>query len=125
MLWVDSGAGATAGILVLLLHSWLVELHQLPASWVWLIGAANLGYACYSGSLALRASTARRVPRVAVDGLILANFTWTFVCAGMLLGHWSRVSSWGIAHLLGEGAFVAALAALELRVVRPETTALR
>lgn len=121
MLWVDAGAGGVAGLLILALHSWLVALHQLPSALVWLIGAANVGYACYSGSLALRASRARRVPRLAVNLLIAANFAWTFVCAGMLLSHWSVVSPWGVAHLLAEGAFVAGLATLEFRVVRPET----
>ncbi|MEZ4375160.1 MAG: hypothetical protein R3B07_30395 [Polyangiaceae bacterium] len=121
LLWFDSGAGATAGVLMVALHGWLVELHQLPSAALWCMAAANIGYASYSESLALRASQLNRLPRVAVDLLVFANVAWGLVCVGLLLGNWATVTTWGIAHLVFEGAFVAGLGLVEFRVVRPET----
>ncbi|MCA9647073.1 MAG: hypothetical protein H6718_12415 [Polyangiaceae bacterium] len=86
------------------------------------MAAANLGYASYSGSLALRVSRVSQLPRLAVDLLVFANVAWGFVCVGLLLGNWATVTVWGIAHLIFEGAFVAGLGLVEFRVVRPEAT---
>lgn len=123
LLWFDCGAGATAGALMIALHGWLEGLHRLPSTALWFMAAANIGYASYSGSLALRASRERQLPRWAIDVLVFANVAWGLVCVGLLLGNWGTVTTWGIVHLVFEGAFVAGLGLVEFRVVRPLSTA--
>ncbi len=119
ILWLDAGAACAAGLVVLTLHDWIAALHRFPRALVLVVGGANVVYASYSGSLAALSSAARAPRRAAVDVLVAANLAWSFVCAALLVRTWPFASGWGSAHVALEGCFVAALAALEVRYVRP------
>lgn len=60
LLWIDSGAACLAGLTMLSLAGWLGRLYALPHGLLLAMGAANLAYAAYSGTLAARAGRARR-----------------------------------------------------------------
>lgn len=111
LLWIDSSAALLAGALVLTLSGWLSELHGLPRGLLVFTGGVNLLYGTYSFSLAVRAER----PRALITVLVAANFSWAAVCLGLAATFAGSASLFGMAHLLGEGAFVAGLAALEWR----------
>ncbi len=52
ILWIDCGAAALAGMLVLFAVQWLSSLYHLPKNVIIFIGFVNLLYACYSFLLA-------------------------------------------------------------------------
>ena len=111
LLWIDSGAGLGAGVVVLALSGWLSEVYGLPRALLLGMGAANLAYGTYSGALARRA----RRPRGTLLLLVLANATWAGLCAVAAVRLADSASAFGLAHLAGEGLFVGGVAALEWR----------
>ena len=111
LLWIDSSAALLAGGLVLALSGWLSELHALPRGLLVFTGGVNLLYGSYSFSLAVRA----RRPRPLITVLVVANLSWAAVCLGLAATFAGSASVFGMAHLLGEGAFVAGLASMEWR----------
>lgn len=119
LLWIDCAAAATVGTATLALRDWIAALHQFPGGLVRFMGVVNLVYASYSGTLAARASRGLTPTRRAVDVLILGNAAWCVVCLSLAVVVWPWASAFGLAQLLLEGAFVATLAALERRLVRP------
>ena len=111
LLWVDASAAALAGVAVLSLSAWLSRLHGLPRGLLLVVGAVNVAYAAYSFSLAVRARRPRRLVRLLVAG----NLAWAAVCLGLAAAFAASATPFGLAHLVGEGLFVACLAALEWR----------
>ncbi len=111
LLWIDCIAGAVVGVAVLMLSPWLSRIEALPRGLLLFTGAANLLYACYSLSLAARM---RRTLRQ-IELLVFANGAWAVVCVALALSFASSATWIGIAHLLGEAAFVGALAGAEWR----------
>ena len=111
LLWVDCGAALLAGTLVLALSGWLSELYALPRAFLLGMGAANVGYGAFSGSLARRDSR----PPALIVLLVVANAAWAGLCALAAVGLATTASAFGLAHLVGEGVFVGTLAALEWR----------
>lgn len=108
-LWVDCIAAAIAGVLVLALSGWLSRLHALPRDLLLFIGVVNLLYACYSFSLARRATRALWQIKL----LVYANAGWALACLGIVMAFRSTISPFGILHLVGEAVFVGGLAAVE------------
>lgn len=111
LLWIDSGAGLTVGVLVLTLAPWLSGLYGLPVSVVVGMGIANVAYGLFSFSLARRPVR----PRSLLVLLVIANATWAVLCltaAAVVAPYASRL---GMAQLLLEGLFVGVLAVLEWR----------
>lgn len=111
LLWVDCTAGGVVGVLVLLLSGWLSELYALPPPVVLVMGAANLLYASFSFSLAVR----RVRPMPLIVALVVANGVWAVGCvvaAGVFAG---TASPFGLVTLIAEGLFVGGLAAAEWR----------
>ena len=121
MLCADGAAAAIVGLLVLALHDWLAQLFRFPQALVLTMGIVNLAYASYSGTLAVRALGGRPPGRAAINLLIGGNLAWTVVCMITAILTWRTASVFGHAQLVLEGIFVAALAALEHRLVRPQT----
>lgn len=119
VLSVDSGAGLTAGILVLSLRHTLQAWYGLPEQVLVFIGTANLVYGLYSGSLAIFARVRRLPGRHPILFLIAANLCWSAVCPGIIATNWTSVSWLGLGLVMLEGTFVAILAAIEFRVVLP------
>lgn len=111
LLRIDSGAGLLAGAAVLALSGWLAPLYDLPRALLLGMGVANLAYGTFSGSLAVR----RRRPRGLIVALAAANATWALLCLAGALRFRDSASPFGLAHLIGEGALVGTLAALEWR----------
>lgn len=111
LLWVDCIAAALAGTLLLTFDEPLSALHALPSSWLRLIGAINLFYACISGSLASR----KRRPMTLIAALSIANGTWAITCIGTALAVAGTATAFGMAQLLGEATFVGGLGWLEWR----------
>lgn len=109
ILWIDCAAGALAGVITLLLSAWLSALYAIPEDILLFIGAANLLYACYSFSLAIRSQR----PESLVKLLVLANATWSLVCIGIIAKHAGTVTLLGSLHIVGEAIFVGRLAFLE------------
>lgn len=111
---MDSGGGLLAGALVLALRGWLAELHGLPLAVVTFMGAANVTYGCFSGTLLRVTPPVRRLPSAA---LVAANFAWPVVCLGLLAANAGEVGPTGVLHLAGEGLYVGLLAEVERRVL--------
>ncbi|WP_328822279.1 hypothetical protein [Aquipseudomonas guryensis] len=111
LLWIDGLAAASAGVLMLAIGDRLSDWYQLSPALLHLIGLVSLGYATYSLSLAMRA---RRPPTLIVL-LVIANSLWAAACLRWAVVFAPTASPWGLAHLLGEGAFVGGLALLEWR----------
>lgn len=111
LLWIDSGAALTAGIVVVGLSGWLSAIYELPRSLLVMIGVANLAYGMYSGLLARQE---RRPYRLLVL-LVVFNATWAALCGFAAVTFADTASVFGLAHFVGEGVFVGTLAALEWR----------
>lgn len=109
-------AGATAGVLVLVLHQWLTALYQLPRTLLLFIGCANLAYACVSFTLDQRRQ-GERVPFL--RAMAVANMLWAIGCAIMAAVWAGRASLFGMGQLIGEGLFVGWLGLLEWRAGGP------
>lgn len=109
LLWIDCIAGALAGISMLLLADWFAVLYGMPRELLVFIGVANVLYASYSFSLAIRRI---RTPRV-LNALIVANSLWALVCIGLAVQWAGTATLFGMAHLLAEALFVGRLASLE------------
>jgi hypothetical protein len=111
LLWIDCTAGALVGVLVLSLSDWLSRLQGLPRGLLLLTGAANLLYACYSLSLAIRLNR----PLALIALLVAANLAWAGVCVALGLYFARSATIWGLSALFGEALFVGGLALLEWR----------
>lgn len=122
LLWFDCAAAASSGLLVAGLRHWLAALHHLPASLLGFFGGVSLLYAAYSGTLAVSSSRGLPLRRRWIDLLIAGNLAWSLVCLGTAVTLWPTASALGRAHLLLEAVFVAALAGLEYKLVRPAAT---
>lgn len=109
LLWIDCIAGALAGVAILVLLNWLAALYGMPINILVFIGVANVLYAGYSLSLAIRRT---RTPGV-LNALIVANSLWALVCVGLAVQWAGTASLFGMAHLLAEALFVGGLARLE------------
>ncbi|MDC0721061.1 hypothetical protein [Nannocystis bainbridge] len=119
ILWLDGSAACIAGLVVLALRGPLAQLHAFSPALVGFIGAVNLAYACYSGSLAVRASRGRTPSRRAIDLLVAANAAWVVACAAILATTAGTASIFGVVHVGFEALFVGSLAVVEFREVRP------
>ncbi len=115
ILWVDALGALGVGVLVLLLGEWLTAWYRMPTAVVTGLGLANLGYGSVSFALAL---TPRWRRPAAVWLLIIANWGWLAACLLLLARHGATASALGMAHLLVEGVYVAALGTVEWRVRR-------
>lgn len=111
LLWVDCIAGGVVGVLVLLLSRWLSELYRLPLGVVVVMGTANLLYAGYSFSLAVRS----RRPMPLLVLLVVANGLWAVGCFVAAVVFFGTASLFGLAQFILEGLFVGGLAVLEWR----------
>lgn len=115
LLWIDCGAAAVGGVLVLSLSHGLSRLHGLPRDVLIFIGAASLVYATCGFALARR----EQRPKALIVLLATANAAWALVCVSILLVYSATASAFAVAHLLSEAAFVTTLAVLEWRWREP------
>lgn len=111
ILWIDGLAAISAGLVVLVFRRLLADLYALPVDLITVIGLVNVGYSAFS--LTLAAQRRRRVFHIIC--LSVANSLWACVCALLAIRFVNDATVLGLAHLLFEGAFVAALATVEWR----------
>ena len=111
LLWVDCLAGGVVGVVVLLIDSWLSQLYRLPLGLVTFMGVANLVYACYSFSLALRSER----PLNLIRFLVVANLLWSVLLVILIAVFFQTASTFGLLFLGLEALFVGGLGILEWR----------
>ena len=107
--WIDSLAGLTVGLTILLLRDFLATFYGLPAETIVFIGAANAAYSIGGVTLGLLRTQA------ALIALVVANLAWTAICAVLLIRFAAVASPFGIGHLVAEGVFVGVLGLFEWR----------
>ena len=112
--WIDGFAALSAGALVLVIRGVLTELYGVSGRFLTFIAFVNLLYSMFGLTL----GTLRRRPAWLLGALISANLVWAAVCIILAVRAPAGVTLWGYGHLIGEGAFVAALACLEWRYRR-------
>ena len=111
LLWVDCVGAALAGLTVIALSGWLSRLEGLPWEVLLFTGAANLLYASYSFSLAVRSERPMRLIKL----LVFANLAWVPVCSGLVVAFSATATPFAFIHLIGEAVYVGGLAVLEWR----------
>lgn len=112
LLWVDCSAGAVVGIAVLALHRLLSVWYGLPEDVLLFTGIANIVYAIYSFSLAIRKKRGKRL----VSLLAMANMAWAPVCVYLAFSYGATANLFGLGHLLLEAVFVGGLGYTEWKV---------
>lgn len=116
LLIFDSVGGLLVGVCVLAFLSPLAALERQSSTVLLITGIANIAYGTYSAQLAIRAVRGARLAPTELRILIYANAAWLPVCLA-LAGSTASHASWlGIAHLVGEGIYVGALAWFERRI---------
>ena len=113
LLRVDSGGGLAVGAAVLALHGVLAGWYGLPPEVVLFLGAANVAYGSFSGSILWLGGDRPALNRA----LVAANFAWPFVCASILAVFRTDIRALGAVGLVGEGLYVGLLAEVERRVL--------
>lgn len=111
ILWFDAIGGLTVGVLVLGAAPWLSTFYGMPLWFVLFMGAANVAYGSYSGSLVLRRHRSRAQLRL----LSTANGVWCGLCCVFIAWWWDALTVFGFLHLAAEGLYVAVLGVLERR----------
>ena len=120
LLWFDCSAAGAVGTLMLALNAILAPFLGLPRALILFMGVMNLAYGAFSFSLARRQATHPGRTKA----LVVANFTWAFLCAAAAI-HLAGPSSWlGAAYIATEGVVVGTLAAVELRALRAAMAAI-
>jgi len=112
ILWVDCLGGLAVGLIVFVFCRLISEWQNLPLKVVLLMGAANLIYGCYS----LYVTTRKQRPSGLVKLLSIANMVWLLVCSAIVVMYWSQISLFGMAHVIGEGIYVAGLGFVEWKM---------
>ncbi|GAB3477121.1 hypothetical protein [Marinomonas epiphytica] len=111
ILWIDGGAAALVGLIILLLCSWFTNWYGMPFWFVAFLGTTNLVYASYS----LRLALAKSFSLAAIKVLVAGNAFWAILCAGFIVYFFESSSIWGKFFLGAEGVFVILLAIIEWR----------
>lgn len=119
ILCLDGGPGLLVGVGLWLLRGLLAPLYAMPGSTYDWVASANVAYGCGASALAFAVARGGRPPAATVTTLAGANALWAVVCALLLATRGAEFGLFGGLHVAGEGLYVAALAALEWRVVRP------
>lgn len=114
ILWIDSLGGLFVGVFVLAICGPLSKWENLPFSVVLALGIANLLYGSYSMYVTIRNPRSMNSVKI----LAIANMLWLVVCCALVSTWWNEISMIGLAHLLGEGVYVAGLGYTEWRYRR-------
>jgi hypothetical protein len=109
LLWIDWLGALIAGLLVVSLHQFLADLHNLPAGIILFIGCVNIAYGCFSLSITLRRNRSVAI----VGALAIANIIWLPVCLVIAGAYLSQITILGGLHVIGEGIYVAGLGVFE------------
>lgn len=121
ILSIDSLGGLMAGFLTLILSPLLAQWYGWTIEFVWFVGASNIVYGCFSGSVVLYSRQKNSIPNRMTIFLILANSLWAGQCFTQVWWLQDQASFFGIAHLILEGFYVGILAYWEAKVILPHT----
>lgn len=114
ILRADAFIGGATAIAGLALYGWWARFLGLPVKLVLLIAAVTGLYAF----VALGLMFMKPIRWQAVRWLVVANWTWTLVSAGMLWFWWEQATVFGEAFLVLQVLVVGGLAWLEGRHIR-------
>jgi hypothetical protein len=109
--WIDGVAALSAGALMFAFRGLLSDFYGLSYQLVTSIALVNMLYSVFGLTLGLL----RRRPAWLLTALISANLGWAAACIVFAVRAPASATIWGYGQLVGEGAFVAALALLEWR----------
>ena len=112
--WIDGFAALSVGALMFVLRGPLSDFYGLPYQLVTTIALVNMLYSVFGLTLGVL----RRRPAWLLIALIAANLLWAVACIVFAVRAPASTTIWGYGQLVGEGAFVAALAFLEWRHLR-------
>ena len=114
VLWADAIVSGATGLLLAAAAGTLEPILQLPAGLLRGAGIALLPF------VAVVAAIARRdvLPRGAVWGVIACNAIWAIASVALLVTDWIDPNALGVAFILFQAVFVAALAELQILGLR-------
>lgn len=112
--WIDGFAALSAGALMFVFRGLLADLYGLSYQFLTTIALVNTLYSVFGLTLGVL----RRRPAWLLTALISANLLWAAACIVFAARAPDSATFWGYGHLVGEGAFVAALGLLEWRYRR-------
>lgn len=112
ILWVDCLGGLAIGALVLALSGPLSRWEGLPLQVIIFLGAMNVTYGVYSLYVTTRSPRGLDLVKV----LAVANMSWLVVCLAIAYLWRNEITTFGLAHVVGEGLYVAGLGSREWRL---------
>jgi hypothetical protein len=118
VLLLDSVSSGAMGVLLLTCSGLLAGLLDLPAALLQEAGLVMLPFALGVGFLGTRT----HLSRVAVWAVIVINAIWAIDSVLLLFTGWVQPNPLGYAFVLGQAAFVAVMAELELIGMRKSAT---
>jgi hypothetical protein len=110
VLLLDSLSSGAMGVLLLTCSGVLAGLLNLPAQLLNEAGLVLVPFALAVGFLGTRA----RLSRVAVWAVIAINAVWAIDSVVLLFTGWVQPNLWGYGFVLGQAAFVAVMAQLQV-----------
>ena len=119
LIWIDGIAALLSGCFVLAFRGQLAPFLHLPEQLLLAMCWVSFGYAAYSIRLAMQ----KQKPKKLIKVLVAANSIWAILCIGIAIYFITAATLWGIAYLILESLFVAALAVLEWRQIKLMGTA--
>ena len=114
LIWIDGIAALLSGCFVLALRGQLAPFFNLPEQLLLTMCCVSFGYAVYSIRLAMQEPK----PQKLLKALVAANSIWAILCIVIAVYFIATATPWGIAYLILESLFVAALAVLEWRQIK-------
>lgn len=112
LLLIDGASGLVMGLELIVFGDFLARHTGLPTGFLFSAGALLLPIALYM----IWAGLGRPVARIHLGIIIAGNGLWVLASLGLPV--FLALTPLGVALVLGQAAFVALMAALELRVLR-------
>jgi hypothetical protein len=121
LLWFDSAAAVTSGLISLFVGGWMARWFHFPRSLLTILACISVTYALYSGTLAYLRSRSRSLLII----LVMANVAYAVWCCFLIANFRDTANILGIGYLALEALFVATLAVVEWQVLQREWDRLR
>lgn len=111
VIWADAILGGTTALTGFCFYSALHRLLGLPTNLILVVATVTLAYAV----VALRLATRQDVSIPLLRALVIANWVWTAVSAGLLVTYGNRATTLGLIFLVLQVLIVGGLAYVEGR----------
>ena len=119
LLILDAVTCLAAGALMAVAGGYLASLLALPEP---LLRYAGVFLIVFGGAVGLLARRAR-IPRAAVAAVIVCNALWAIESIAIIPAGWVTPNAFGVAFVLAQAVWVAALAALQYGCLRRQSVA--